>query len=155
MARSLIPGNISGRRTCYKARIFLSASVSIPSAAWTILAFDSENYDVGMMHDPLANTRITIPTSGAGPYLVIAAITFASNATGNRGVRIQKNGAGEVVRDLEAAPSAGSVTTVDASDVLLLNPGDYIEIAAWQNSGSALNALGGTDRTYCTVIALA
>ena len=75
-----------------------STTQSISNATWTALNFDTEDLDVGSMHDNVTNnTRLTIPTGGDGLYFCGGSVSFASTSTANnRAVRLLKNGATQV-----------------------------------------------------------
>lgn len=126
------------------ARITNSLNISLTTAVLTPLTFDTERFDTSDFHSTTSNTnRLTIPTGGAGKYLVGCTIEFASNATGDRIVSIRKisNGGAssfETARSHLAASSVGTrslaVTSIEA-----LVPTDYMECLAFQDSGGALN----------------
>lgn len=118
-------------------RVFHNANQSIAvSAVSQILAFNSERYDTSTMHDPAANTKITIPT--AGLYLVTAGVEFASNATGYRQIELLVGGATFIGIDNRTAVN-GDTTKLNIATVYKFTAGQYIEVRALQNSGGALN----------------
>ena len=131
------------------ARVFTTAGQSIVNAVWDTVDWESESYDMQSMHDSSVNpSRLTIPTGAGGKYVVTSSLSFQSAAGGNRGIRIQKNGVGEVRRVLTDDSGLSEFVSTQVADVLNVADGDYLEIAAWQSSGGALALLTGADRNH-------
>jgi hypothetical protein len=122
------------------ARVTHNANQAIPgNAAVTVLAFNTERFDSGTLHDVAANnTRITAPV--AGIYLVTANITWEANATGARELNIRRNGTTNVARVVQPG-DAVNTTDQEAATLVKLAAGDYVEVALRQNSGAPLNVL--------------
>lgn len=119
---------------------YYTSTYSINSTNETVLPLDTDEVDVGGLHDPsVNNTRITIPVGGDGFYLISGHATFAPNATGRRIAYLKKNGIGGYLRAVDLTPSATVQTVVEISTMVNLVAGDYIEISAYQDSGGALN----------------
>ena len=102
---------------------------------------DSEIFDVGGYHSTSSNTsRITIPSGKGGYYFVYAYLTVQSNSTGERLLRIYKNGA---FVDANGDPKIGVTTNgrpaQSIATLMNLSAGDYIEVYVYQNSGGNLN----------------
>jgi len=154
----LITESVSGIITTLSqasCRVYTTAGQSITNSAWNTVNWAKENYDTQNMHNNVTNnSRVTIPTNGEGKYLVTASLSFTANATGVRGIRLQKNGTGEERRVLNQTAGASEFISTEISDVLHLLAGDYLEIAAWQNSGISLNLLTGADRNHFAVTKL-
>lgn len=118
--------------------IYNSAAVSALNNTATILNANSENFDNDSMHSTSTNTsRITIQT--AGRYLLSAQVGFAANATGNRQVGLYKNGVSVPGDELHDNGGGTNSTGIGYTRTLVLAAGDYVEIAATQRSGGALN----------------
>lgn len=119
-------------------RVTHTAAISIPNAAWTVTAFDTEvNKTVAGMHSNVTNnSRITIPD--AGWYHVEMAAAFASNATGSRGIALHKNGAANANGGSLIQAVSGDGTFVHYSVDLKLAAADYLETVLFQRSGGAL-----------------
>ncbi len=126
-------------RDIVSARLSHSTTQSINDVTWTILAFDTEDYDFGNLHQSAANTRITIRQDGRGPYSIGAFLQFATNATGLRRAHVKKNGTIATGSQAAAAALTGNITSLVLGWRELLKPGDYLEIQAHQSSGGALN----------------
>lgn len=127
---------------------------SINDSTWTTANFNSEDLDVGTMHDTVTNnSRVTIPTSGAGLYLVTAIIAFDANATGIRAARMIKNGVTATQLQQVGMANGGASNSVTGTLCCLLSlaAADYIEVQAYQNSGGALN-IGSTARASSNTI---
>jgi hypothetical protein len=84
-------------------------------------------------------SRVTVP-NGVQWVSVDASVGFAANATGQRVLWLLINGT-RIDRAGIAAAGAGEPTVASLSGTYAVNPGDYIELQAYQNSGGALNAL--------------
>nr|WSX48897.1 hypothetical protein OG409_08005 [Streptomyces sp. NBC_00974] len=110
---------------------------SVANGAWAVMTFDTEITDSYSGHSLVTNTsRYTCQL--AGWYRVTVRAAFAANATGSRGARIHKNGA--FIQGAANLCGAGTLNgIVEASHILLLAAGDYVEGAAGQNSGGALS----------------
>lgn len=124
---------------------FHNATQSIPDSTVTSALLNSEDLDVGTMHDLVTNnSRLTIPTGGDGFYLVRATVAFAANATGLRRIDILKSGATVLATNRLISSGAGDLTRFEATWFGNLVAADYVEAQAWQNSGGALNISLGT-----------
>ena len=117
----------------------ITSDQSISNATPTAVTFNSEVFDTNGFHDNSTNnSRITIPSGKAGKYLLTSQITFATNGTGTRIVKIYKNGSLFALPNISVASSSdyiafNSTTLVDAA------VGDYYEVYAEQSSGGNLN----------------
>jgi hypothetical protein len=136
------------------ARVFRGAAVSIPSASWTTVAFDSVRWDTGAaaLHWSASNpTRLTCQV--AGTYAVSGSFGFMTQAGGNHRIaQICLNGsinnglvnAGSWGATIPAGPYPYAAPTT----VARLNVGDFIELWCYQDSGSAIamNPSGGVQQ---------
>jgi hypothetical protein len=106
----------------------------------TPVAFNAaDEFDVGSMHDPATNnTRITVPTGGAGVYAVTANVTFQGNSSGRRLVSLLKNGVTEQW-GWSAAPDTIGTTRASVASFMQLIATDYVELGVLQTSGVSLN----------------
>lgn len=129
------------------ARVYNSANISVANAAWTALTFDTERWDLfddaaSTFHSTVSNTgRITVPTNLDGYYLIGGHVEFASNTTGQRGIRITHSSgptviAAQVVDAVGAVAQGLSVTTLWSMAAT-----NYVTLEVYQSSGGALNAL--------------
>lgn len=131
------------QRPVVGARVYHNADQSIPSGAWTALAFNSEVTDSDGLHSLAANPeRLTAPS--AGMYLVGGGVTLDSAAAGRRGLAVQLNGSSDLVLSVTPAVSGG-YTRLAVCTLVLLAAGEYVTLRAFQDSGAALNALALAD----------
>jgi hypothetical protein len=127
-----------------RCRVYNSANISLTSGVVTAMTFDTETIDDGGMHSTSVNTsRITVPSDGAGWYSIGGCVRFAANTTGYREIKITLNGTLDL--EIMRVPNSGATDDVRVSihTEYPLAVGDYVELYATQNSGGALNALGG------------
>ncbi|MCX4780051.1 hypothetical protein [Streptomyces sp. NBC_01264] len=110
---------------------------SVPNGTWGVLTFDSEIKDTYSGHSTTSNTsRYTCQL--AGTYRVTVRAAFATNATGSRGARIHLNGS--FIQGAANLAGAGTLAGIsEASHMLDLGVGDYVEGAGGQNSGGSLS----------------
>ena len=132
--------------------LYNSTDPTIANNTVTAVAFDTEFYDTDGFHSTVTNnTRVTIPAGLGGKYLITSAnVTFNTNATGVRAIRILKNG---------SVLHFGPTILGNASEFLACNftttcqlvATDYIEIAVYQNSGGNLGFYAGDTRALFSV----
>jgi len=131
--------NTDGTHYDIGAKVLHSAVQNVASGSATTMAFDSEEYDTDTMHDTSTNnSRLTIKT--AGKYIVWAVMGFQDDTTGVRVCRIDKGGVaigGAQVR-VNAVTVSGQQTiiAITIEDDFVVD--NYVELIAYQNSGSAL-----------------
>lgn len=133
-----------------RVKVYKTASQSIGNSGWACLTWNAEAFDSDTMHDnTTANSRITFTT--AGTYQITYNAMWANNSTGLRNHTIEKNGnttqgnGTPVVEPFAIAPVAASYTGASISVVASFVAGDWIQAFAWQNSGGALNLVGGSE----------
>lgn len=122
------------------ARVYNSANIShTTSGSFQALTFNSERYDTGACHSTVSNTgRLTVPTGGDGIYRIAGIVSFASNATGYRALKVRVNNTTDIIY-AQCPAVSGSGTVLNISGDYLLAAADYIELLGFQNSGGALN----------------
>jgi hypothetical protein len=120
-----------------------SANQSLANNTATLLTWNAEHFDTDAIHDTSTNPgRFTVPAGMGGKWQMVAHLTFASHATGQRTVELRVNGGTDpVVRDRRGA-FTGDCYVSFAAPVLNLAAGDYVELYGLQNSGGALNVYG-------------
>jgi len=129
-----------------RASVYHSLNQSIPNNTWTTLSFDSEHFDSENIHDSSDATKLICKT--AGTYLIIGYVSFGVSSTGVRGARLLRNGGitGEVVINAPINAYAG----VLISRVINLSVNNYIQMAAYQTSGGALDV--GSSQTVLSMV---
>lgn len=130
--------------TTPRTSVYNNGTQSIASGSFVALTFDSEEYDIGPMHDAVTNTsRVTIPSGQAGLYLVSGYVYF-SNINAAIFATIYKNG-GEVRGVRVSAKGNGSEDfALSVTTHLSVSAGDYIELRAQQNTGGAASVGSAT-----------
>lgn len=123
------------------AKVRSTGTVSLTSATWTIITFNTEDWDTDTLHSTSTNTgRMTATT--AGVYHFQGAIRFGANATGSRGAALRKNGTGSGLptdsNPLIQAAATGP-TIVPVTNDIRLSVGDWVELIGYQSSGGALS----------------
>lgn len=126
----------------FQCRIGRSGVQSIATATPTAMQFDTESFDIGDLHDnAVNNTRITVPTGGAGLWLVVGQVLFVPGAGNYRTAFIQGNGAASLAR-MDMPPVGGANnSTVMVVALTQASDADYFELIASQDSGGNLNTL--------------
>ena len=120
------------------ASAYKSAAQSLTTATYTLVTFNTENFDTDSIHDNSSNTsRMTIPSGKGGKYLVTGQLLFATNSTGIRICEILKNGSN--VTYIQVQPATTDATSLLINWVVNCVATDYIEVRAYQDTGGALN----------------
>jgi len=115
-----------------------SVAISLANSTDVVLTFDEENYDTDSMHSTSSNTsRITIPSGQGGYYAFRWGAVFANNSSGNRRMRLRKNGTD--IQNSALTTKGDGLTAISASTVIAAVAGDYFELTALQDSGGALD----------------
>lgn len=123
------------------AKVFGTTQAVTTAGTGTVLTFGtSEEFDTSGFHDLVTNPeRITVPTGLGGKYLVHAAIDFAANATGFRGLILYVNNTTEVCDVFQ--PTSTGHHSLNLSAIITLNAGDYVNVRGYQTSGGNLNVI--------------
>lgn len=123
------------------ARVYNSAAITPTISTWTTLTFDSERFDTNGMHSTVMNTsRLTVPSGGAGLYLIGGNALFSGGTTPLLGLRILLNGA-TVISDIENLYVAGD-TALAVATFYSLAVGDYVELQVYTNTALSIAASG-------------
>ena len=127
------------------ARVYNSGAITLTTGAITALTFDSESYDTDTIHSTVANqSRLTATT--AGKYCIWGNVSFATNATGVRMVKITKDGATDIAKiRAEPVSVATHPTEITISCEYQLAATNYVELYCFQSSGGNLNVEQNTD----------
>lgn len=141
--------NINGVPTQHRGALVwdTNPAQTLTTAVAAAINFDSEEYDTDSIHDNATNnTRLTVPT-GVTKVRLTAQASFASNATGSREAKFQKNGlnfTGMCALEWDAnATNVHHMTLV--SPVLVVVATDYFELELTQNSGGNLDTINGAN----------
>ncbi|MCU1590084.1 MAG: hypothetical protein JWP11_1340 [Frankiales bacterium] len=125
------------------AQMYQSVAQSIPTGAFTNLLLDVEVFDRDSGHSTVTNTdRYTAVT--AGYYLVSWGVAWSNSTTGQRRSRLAVTTSGVSNAAIGSnigggVPSSSNIFTHGGSKIVYLGVNDYVCLAAFQDSGSALN----------------
>jgi hypothetical protein len=121
-----------------RAVMFNTTNQSIPNETHTAVAFDGEFDDSDGAHDTATNnTRFTAPYTGE--YLCVAAIPFTQNAVAHKvELNFRRNGTDWFTGTAQMKTSANITLIANATSLVYLAAGDYVEAVVWHNYGSAL-----------------
>lgn len=110
-----------------------SSDQTLPSFAYTAIAWQTEDYDTLSLHDPATNpTRVT--ASRAGVY-EFSGMVVIDAGTGPFYLQYHKNGTAYPGRKYEQAPANG-VTDIALTRLIAMNVGDYVELKVDNESGA-------------------
>lgn len=129
-------------------RATANAVTAVANATWAAVAFAAEDFDTDAFHDTITNnSRLTVPAGQAGTYAIGSYMSFAGNATGQRGARIILGGATVIAQEMRANIGGGGLPSFRASfsTIYALAAADYVEVQVWQNSGGSLDASADTN----------
>lgn len=129
------------------AKVYRRENTPIPKNIHTKIQFDQEIYDTDGIHDNTTNnTRLTCVTSGK--YLVTAHVIFAAvtlwDKQGHRQMRILKTDPNHVypIATTRIPTEVLTPTTLNLTDIVSLNAGDFLEVEVHHTSNYSLNVLG-------------
>lgn len=139
------------------AKAWLQGPVTLPNVTSTPIPFDRVLFDEGGFFDLSAGpgtTMATVPPGKGGKYLVVADGYFSNGPASLREVEIRRNGS-QVVGVGRIAQQTGFVTVI-VTEVVPLDPGDYLEMLMLHDSGGVLFAFGGSgeSRTSFSLVRL-
>ena len=119
-------------------RVTNSAAITIATATWTNLSFDTETWDTAGMHDAVNPDRLTCIT--AGYYIIIGQVEWAVVVGGLRYVNINHSVTTNIAM-VSPGSTADGVTTPRqiVTTLFYMTPGEYVELMVLQESGGNLN----------------
>jgi hypothetical protein len=107
---------------------------TINNSTETLVTWDDENFDSNGFHDNSTNnSRITIPSGKSGYYQVNYRGRWDDSTTGTRQLRLRKNGT-DIAR-IDCQPG-NTFPGSQFADIFYLAATDYIQVVAYQESGS-------------------
>lgn len=126
--------SLSGNGFPEGAKVRNSSNQTISTATVTSINLNTEIWDTDNMHDNSTNnSRLTANT--AGIYLVIGEVSWESNASGSRVLRIYLNG-DKMIADNIVESSKSLVTAQITSVIVSMKANDYVEMKVYQDSGT-------------------
>ncbi len=117
----------------------ISANQTIPDSAYTLITpWDAETHDPLNWRTTGAPARIT-PSGFTGTMTFLVAVegVFNQNSTGQRRIRLMRNGTTEL-SEAKNATLAGTDTPLFIATLVRLTLGDYLTVEAFQSSGAGL-----------------
>lgn len=113
------------------ARVSASGSISVPASTDTVLSFDTVDAQVGGLYAGGQPTRLTVPTGGAGWYVVCAgaALDATYGDTSARRIWLRVNGTTILAEQSGHSNTSGGGPEryLCTATALYLNAGDYVE----------------------------
>lgn len=139
------------------ARAKVSSTKSLPNTTKTIVDFDTVDFDTDSAITTGASWKFTAPASGY--YLVQAAVVLESSNAWSASeifyVEVFKNGSVFTKLAHQSAHEAGTyVIGLNGLTIIELSQNDYIDIRAYQNSGSAINVDADGQMSYVSIAKL-
>ena len=129
------------------ARVRDTVLTQVDSNATAAISYTAVDFNVGAVFDPATPTRMTAPV--AGRYLIIATTRWESDVDGRRTIALEVNGASQIARSNVSGYWQGGVVPLSPEQsvqaVYRLKAGDYVEVWAYQDTGSTLNLLTFVD----------
>ena len=119
-------------------RVGRSSAQTISNATHAVILFDSEQFDTDNAYDT-SNGRFTVPSGKAGKYFFYGHFRFQSASIFDTAIEIHKNGSQIVHIEFGAN---GNYPSCQASYIGDLAEGDYIQLTAYQASGSNKDLTG-------------
>jgi hypothetical protein len=144
---------LAGLRRSQLTRVERSVLQSIADRTWTPISWDVEVEDPGGWWVSAAPTRITV--NEAGLYLFGSLSYWASNTTGQRALRLMKNGTTKVGESSVPNAADDQWGRAQMNVTVSAAAGDYFVVEAFQSSGAALDlgaVAAGTP--YLTTVSL-
>ena len=102
------------------------------------LSFDTVDFNVGGVYDAAHPDRLTAPV--AGRYLIVGSAMWAASGVGSRQLYLTVNSAALESSSAIGNADAGEGNGQQVESVRHLDAGDVVQLMAYQNSGSSLNA---------------
>lgn len=116
------------------------------SPSWNQKVTDTDNFMI-----PGDDEAMYINKSGL--YLIQVLVTFATNQYGARNLRIIKN-ASASIGYVSSVPVGPYAHRVNVSAIQFFNAGENVKIQAYQDTGSDLDILGGSETTIFNIVRL-
>lgn len=133
----------------FEGRQTIAQSISTGVDAGILL--DVEDIDTDNGHSTSTNTSRYTPQT-PGRFQLSGAVSFASNASGQRNAELGKNGSLVTASGISLTPNSGASTRVPTRVMTLTANGstDYFELFGWQNTGAGLNTAVAFPADQCS-----
>lgn len=128
-----------------RGRVLGTTAQTIANNTFTALNFPEEVYKVNVGHDPVTNTTFW-SCQVAGLYELSGGVYMATNSTGVRAVKFQKNAVDIPGSGNSAQPQTGVQTSIVARTTQVeLAVSDFVTMLVFQGSGGNLDTFVGAD----------
>jgi hypothetical protein len=138
---------VAGLATPPAARVIPTTDQNVNNNSNTTVNWGFEDFDSADMHDNATNnSRITVPEDGI--YQISSQVNWIAVASGGRSINIYING--NAFPSISQASDGPSLTS-NASGVLSLSAGDFVEVKVFQSSGSAADVSSSAQSQFSVV----
>lgn len=137
-----------GQGVALRAVISRSTNQPLSNNTITPVKFDTAYEEGGSFWSALDDTKAYIPQDGW--WFIYCGVLIAANTVGDRAVTVKVNGTYDVIRTRGQATSGGKFG-VNPSTYVKLDQGDYLELSAYQRSGTALT-IDADDFSPCLIL---
>lgn len=139
-----ISNDYAGGIVTPKAKVQRTSDQALSHAVWSTVTWQSESYDHGNMWSVGSPTRLTAPVAGVYHFDVELRESLGAG-DGSRDMAVRKNGTdiSYVVAGAQSA-SLNYANYVQLSGEVQMAAGDYLEVAAYENSSGTVNIQSGS-----------
>lgn len=140
-------GGGSGQVAGSKAKLICTTAQSLTNSDNTNIAFDAVEYDADAWR---SGSNLVVPAGKGGAYTLHGWAAISADTANRRVCSIlQTRGAAvaQVVANFKDTVDIASLTTIDCSVDVLLEPGDVLTFRVFQDSGAVLTLDTGQART--------
>lgn len=128
-----------------RCRVRATAAQTIPNSTFTAISFPVEDYKINVGHDTVTNPTF-FAAQVAGLYFLTGGVYMATNTSGARALKWQKNGVDIPGSGNSAQPQTGVQTPVVARPTeVQLAVSDFVQLLVFQGSGGNLDTFVGAD----------
>jgi hypothetical protein len=133
------------------------AGQSISGSVYSIVDFEDKTYDTDNAVTTGVDWKFTCPANKGGYYLVTAFITFVNSSTWDVAEELRlllyKNGTiySSLFEVYSQTAAVNTRRSAIGSDVIKLNPGEYINVVIFQNSGDTLALVSGSSINHVSI----
>jgi hypothetical protein len=127
-----------------RARALGNAIQAIPTGTFTALRFPEQVYLYQIGHDPVTNPTF-FAAQVAGLYELKGSVYLATNATGSRALKFQKNGVDIAGSGDNRPAQTGVQTSIRTTVEVELAASDFVTLMVFQGSGGNLDTYVAVD----------
>jgi len=127
----------------------LSGAQSIPNATYTLIQFNTEDFDTDSAYDT-SNYRFVVPSGKAGKYFFSARLymEYGNNANELGRLGIFKNGTAQAIFGGLANGTENQGKSLSINTVLDLAVSDYVDVTMYHQQGANQDADNDSNFTY-------